>query len=166
MNDIQELASELSVFTKASVESSLQHGILTIKVKSLDQKLCAQIVEKLNEVQPGYKGIWVNGLTWTKFFILKDGNYIENTNTVAVTGFVLIVMIGGLVTWSNLSYKPPTPPTPPPNITSQPSTQTTNPDCLYIPESTIAGKSGEEISQFKDELKRQSGKTCVLFSGG
>lgn len=163
MKDIQELASELSVFTKASVESSLQYGILTIKVKSVDQKLCDQIVENLNEIQPGYKGICVKGSTWTKFFILKDGNYIENTNNVAINGFVLIILIGGLITWSNLSYKPPTPPT---NITSQPSTQITDPACLYIPESTIAGKSWQEISDFEDELKRQSGKTCIFYSGG
>ncbi|MEA5624864.1 hypothetical protein [Nostoc sp. UHCC 0251] len=48
----------------------------------------------------------------------------------------------------------------------QPSIQVRDRDCLYVPESAIAGKSWQEISKFKEELKDQTGKKCVFFTGG
>ncbi|WP_375468120.1 hypothetical protein [uncultured Nostoc sp.] len=52
------------------------------------------------------------------------------------------------------------------NKSLQPSIQIRDPECLYVPESAIAGKSWKEISKFKEELKGQTGKRCVLFTGG
>ncbi|MHC5772080.1 MAG: hypothetical protein ACYTXI_42515 [Nostoc sp.] len=133
-----------------------------------------EIIQLLKDIHCNIPCVKISGNKFQRTLTLSDGEYKDKTFVIRALLFSPIYLIAiGLY----IAYVPKVVPTErvspsqsaAPNqnaVTSQPSTQITNPDCLYIPESTIAGKSWEEISQFKDELKLQSGKSCVLFSGG
>ena len=56
------------------------------------------------------------------------------------------------------------PPTPTPTQTATPSVQAKDPNCLYIPESSVP--KGMSHGDYKDKVKRETGAKCVFFTGG
>ncbi|MBW4684672.1 MAG: hypothetical protein KME40_06130 [Komarekiella atlantica HA4396-MV6] len=149
---------------------------LTLKLSSqkvLEPQVCIKkVIETLNEIQPtGIKLVRVSSIAsicqikyrWNRWIDRKQGEFVDDTKNANLLNYITIAF---LVSWIGCTTFTNKPSSPPPNTSSQTSTQITNPDCLYVPESAIAGKNWQEISQFKDELKRQSGKKCVLFTGG
>jgi hypothetical protein len=46
----------------------------------------------------------------------------------------------------------------------QPSVQTKDPNCLYIPESSVP--KGVSYGDYKNKVKRETGAKCVFFTGG
>lgn len=172
-NLVQTAFDDDNITVVANMEWFITLSLKIVSQKVLEPQVCTKkVIEILNEIQPaGITLVRVSSIAtickikyrWNRWIDRKQGEFVDNTNNVNLLNYTVIAF---LVPWIGCTALTNKPSTPPPNITSQPSTQITNPDCLYIPESTIAGKSWEEISQFKDELKRQSGKKCVLFSGG
>ncbi len=50
------------------------------------------------------------------------------------------------------------------NPPTQPSTQAKDPNCLYIPESSVP--KGMSFGEYKEKIKRETGAKCVFYTGG
>ncbi|NDJ23713.1 hypothetical protein GS682_19120 [Nostoc sp. B(2019)] len=177
INAISDLVHRAFNDDNISVEAHMQLGV-TLWLKLRSQKVLEpqfytkKVIETLNEIQPAritfvrvssMASIGKSKCSWNRWIAIKQGEFVDDTKNANLLNYIAIAF---LVSWIGCTAFTNKLSSPPPNTSGQTSTQITNPDCLYVPESTIAGKSWQEISQLKDELKRHSGKKCVLFTGG
>jgi hypothetical protein len=162
---------------KITVESKIQSGgVLWLKLHSekiLDSKLCTTTVietlkkiklKKITSVKISLM-ITTDGKVkskWNRYLSIQNGEFVDDTKNTNLIGLLLI---GVILSWVGCSVLTNQSSSNNPATSSQPSTQITNPDCVYLPESTITGKNWKEINEFKDEIKRQTGKKCVIFTG-
>lgn len=51
-----------------------------------------------------------------------------------------------------------------PTTETTPSVQTKDPNCLYIPESSVP--NGMSHQDYKAKVKRETGAKCVFYTGG
>ncbi len=173
--DINAIATLVGEAVKLTVEPEMQHGlILVLKVKSTDPKICPTIIQVIEDVSPKIQSIRVSGTNWNKFFILKEGKYVENTATVTASSLVALLLIGLIVALVNLLHKPPVPVTgaapTSPQGTFLGVSSTGHP--LYLDGTCVSAKGVTEldlqklntdIDGFKKLIKQETGKQCVLL---
>lgn len=95
---------------------------------------------------------------WSKSSsINSDGNIANTPKETLIGGFALVII---LIVLGLLSRCAPTTSTAP----TTPSVQTKDPNCLYIPESSVP--RGMSYGDYKDKVKRETGAKCVFFTGG
>ncbi len=95
---------------------------------------------------------------WSNSSLINSNGMIANTQKeimIAAIAVPLVVVV--ILVIANLSKGTSTAPT-------TPSVQTKDPNCLYIPESSVP--RGMSYGDYKDKVKRETGAKCVFFTGG
>ena len=95
---------------------------------------------------------------WSNSSPINSNGMIASTQkeTIIAAITVPIILLVVLVV-ANFSKGTSTSPT-------TPSVQTKDPNCLYIPESSVP--RGMSHGDYKDKVKRETGAKCVFFTGG
>lgn len=172
--DINAIATLVGQAINLAVEPKLQYGlVLVLKVKSADPKICSTIIQTLVEIQPKIQSIQVSGTNWNKFFVLKEGKYVENTSTVTATGLIAFLLIGCCVALVNLFYKPDVPVTSAEPLSSRTFVGISSTGHqLYLDGTCVIIKGvttseiqalNTDINGFKKIIKQETGKQCALL---
>ncbi len=172
--DINAIATIIEQEIGLTVGPKLQHGLLLVlKVKSTDLRISQKIIRLVEEIQPGIRSINVSGINWSLYFTLKDGKYVENTNTIAGIMLAIILLIGSCITLANIFYKPPVPvisATPPSDgayigMSSTGHALYFNGMCVTVKGVTTAEIQAlnTNIDGFKKLIKQETGRRCVLL---
>lgn len=170
--EIEAIASSISEVIHQPVEAKLQFGILVLSVQSKDSKICAAIIERLNEIKSDRLNVQIVGTGWNKVFKRQDGQYIENTNTAVISGAIVVGAIVLFVAYIGFSYTPqkPVPAAQPPARTFIGTGPTgyeiwQDKSCVYIKglRKSDLQRMNTDLDGVKKILKEQSGLSCVLF---
>lgn len=86
----------------------------------------------------------------------KNGNIALSPKETKI-GVVILGVLVGIIGLMSIFNQPKSTPT-------NPSVQTKDPNCLYIPESFVP--SGMSYEDYKAKVKRETGAKCVFFTGG
>jgi hypothetical protein len=95
---------------------------------------------------------------WSNSSLINSNGMIANTQKeMMVAAIAIPLIVAVILVVANLSKGTSTSPT-------TPSVQTKDPNCLYIPESSVP--RGMSYGDYKDKVKRETGAKCVFFTGG
>jgi hypothetical protein len=82
---------------------------------------------------------------------------LSKPKEMLIAGIAIFLVVGVILALANLARGTSTAPT-------TPSVQTKDPNCLYIPESSVP--RGMSYGDYKEKIKRETGAKCVFFTGG
>ena len=172
---------------QSKIQALPQAQKLSVKVEAIDDLLKVTLNRSATtqEQQPNYDSVWeslrlflrlsskdLKGVftqfmlvgrveekqEWSNSSSINSNGMIANTQQeTIIAGIAIPLIVLVVLVVANFSKGTSTSP-----IT--PSVQTKDPNCLYIPESSVP--RGMSYGDYKDKVKRETGAKCVFFTGG
>ena len=171
---------------QTTIQALPQAQQLSVKVEAENNNLLQIKLTRQASTQPNYDSLWesirlklrlissnLKG-QFTRFTVVVDfeekiewsnSSSIDKNGNIALSpketkiGFIVFGVLVGIIGLISIFNQPKSVATP-----TTPSVQTKDPNCLYIPESSVP--SGMSYGDYKDKVKRETGAKCVFFTGG
>jgi len=176
LQQIQDKIQALSQSQQLSVKVEALDDLLKVRLNcqtgNKDQEpnyefLWESVCQVISTFSENLKGVFTQILViicvnekqkWSNSLPLNSNGVVANTQTnISAGGIGVIILVAVVLVIGFLSRGTSTAPT-------TPSVQTKDPNCLYIPESSVP--RGMSYEEYKAKVKRETGAKCVFFTGG